>query len=625
MKKNLRYFMTLLLMMVASVGWAEDAYYTLAPANGSNNSYTGNCDITISGITWNLSGNSQQIPWRLGGKSLSNVDRTVYSKTAMGSAISKVELTVGAASSITVNSLKLTVASDAAFANEIDEVTATFAANSTITFTPTTGTEWATGAYYKFTFNVTVSGSSNKFVEFSSAKFFKTSSGDTPSKTDIATLTSITPTTLRVGNTGDFTLNASFADGVTEGTDYSVNWASDNTTVLTLNGNAYEAKAVGTANVTVTVSVTDDETYNEVSKSFEVEVKAAADPNQIFNESFDNCKGTGGNGDSWSGTIATTEFDNTMADNSGWDINNGYVANKCIKLGASKKKGSATTPTIAFKNGSTYTITFKAAAWDGDSERTTLNLSTNAGKLDKESFTMVKGQWTDYSVVLTASGEGEIKFEANADNNNRFFLDEINIKEVATFTIAEACTDGENNYFGTFYTDKAYVMPVGVTGQTVAVNAGKLVVNENAYPAGSVVPAETPLLMKTTAPGEKTAELTTKKGSPATNNMLKGTLTADEVTTGGDKYYRLTMHKGETLGFYWGADNGGAFKPGANKAYLAVPATAAKEGFAFGETTGINNVNAVENTNEKIFNLAGQQMKSAVKGVYIKNGRKYVK
>ena len=204
----------------------------------------------------------------------------------------------------------------------------------------------------------------------------------------------------------------------------------------------------------------------------------------------------------------------------------------------------------------------------------------------------------------------------------------ISISEYATinFSIAEACTDG-TNYFGTFYTDKAYVMPEGVTGQTVDVNAGKLVVND-AYEAGSVVPANTPLLMKATAAGEKTALVTTGGDAPTSTNMLKGTLTAEEKTTGGDndKYYRLTMHNGTTLGFYYGAADGAAFTPGANKAYLAVPAsTPAKEGFAFGETTGINNVNAVENTNEKIFNLAGQQMKSAVKGVYIKNGRKYVK
>jgi hypothetical protein len=182
MKKNLRYFMTLLLMMVASVGWgADELYYTLdGTQTGGNNGYAAESEITQNNMTWGVIGNTTLDPWRIGGKSLTNENREAYSKTPMGSAISKVELTVGAASSITVNSLKLTVASDAAFENKIDEVTATFAANSTITFTPTTGTEWATGAYYKFIFNVTVSGSSNKFVEFSSATFFKTSSGTTP-------------------------------------------------------------------------------------------------------------------------------------------------------------------------------------------------------------------------------------------------------------------------------------------------------------------------------------------------------------------------------------------------------------------------------------------------------------
>lgn len=202
----------------------------------------------------------------------------------------------------------------------------------------------------------------------------------------------------------------------------------------------------------------------------------------------------------------------------------------------------------------------------------------------------------------------------------------ISISEYATinFSIAKACTDG-TSYFGTFYTDKPYVMPEGVTGQTVAVDAdGKLEVND-AYTTGSVVPAETPLLMKATADGEKTALVATGGKAPTYTNMLKGTLTADQMTEGGDKYYRLTMHNGKTLGFYYGAADGAAFKPGANKAYLAVPATAAKEGFAFGETTGINNVNVNENENGKIFNLAGQQMKSAVKGVYIKNGKKYIK
>lgn len=152
------------------------ADYTLTPSAGSNNSYTGNCDVTVSGITWNITGNAQQVPWRLGGKSITKVDRTVYSKTAYTSAVSKVDLTVGAASSITVNSLKLVYSTNADFSNS-SEISKTFEANSTISFEA----DFPANAYYKFVFNVTVSGSNNKFVEFSKVEFYnKTSGGTTP-------------------------------------------------------------------------------------------------------------------------------------------------------------------------------------------------------------------------------------------------------------------------------------------------------------------------------------------------------------------------------------------------------------------------------------------------------------
>ncbi len=169
--------MLTLLCAVVSMAWGETetVFYTLTPTTGTNNGYANNCDIAINGITWNVTGNATFTPWRIGGKSLDKVDRTVYSKTAMGSEIDKVELSVGNASSITVNSLKLVVASDAAFSNLLDEVSATFSANSTITFEPTSGGKWDNNSYYKFIFNVSVSGTSNKFVEFSEAKFYKPS------------------------------------------------------------------------------------------------------------------------------------------------------------------------------------------------------------------------------------------------------------------------------------------------------------------------------------------------------------------------------------------------------------------------------------------------------------------
>ena len=180
----------MMFILAIGVGWAADAYYTLdGTETGGNSGYATESEITQNSMTWMVTGNTTMSPWRIGGKSITNVNRTAYSTTSMGNAIGSVELEVGAASSITVNSLKLTVASDAGFSNVLDEVTANFSANSTITFTPTTGTEWATGAYYKFTFNVTVSATSNKFVEFKSATFYK------PSSSGVAapTITGTTP------------------------------------------------------------------------------------------------------------------------------------------------------------------------------------------------------------------------------------------------------------------------------------------------------------------------------------------------------------------------------------------------------------------------------------------------
>lgn len=173
--KFLTFFLTALLAF--GVGWADEVVaYTLTPISGTNNSYTGNCDIEIDGITWNLTGNSQQSPWRIGGKSISNVDRTLYSKTSISENVSKIEVIHGAASSITVNSWTVIVSKNSDFSNPVSSLTPTFSANSTTTITRPDGADWS-NCYFKFVYNVTVSGSSNKFLEFTEAKFYDLSGG----------------------------------------------------------------------------------------------------------------------------------------------------------------------------------------------------------------------------------------------------------------------------------------------------------------------------------------------------------------------------------------------------------------------------------------------------------------
>ena len=150
-----------------------------------------------------------------------------------------------------------------------------------------------------------------------------------------------------------------------------------------------------------------------------------------FYESFDQCNGTGGNDGSWSGSIASAGF---IPDNDGWTVasDKSYGADQCAKFGVSpsNKKpvaGSATTPDITL-NG-TATLTFKAGAWEANGDGTTLTVAVEGGSIDKSSFTMVKGAFTDYTANVTGNGSIQINFSTS---KGRFFLDEVLLKSPTT-------------------------------------------------------------------------------------------------------------------------------------------------------------------------------------------------
>ena len=161
---------------VAQIVYTLDTV-TGAP-QGSNNAYNGNCDIEVGSVTWNLEGNSQQNPWRLGGKKSTTgtdgtADRSLTSKTAIEENVSKIVIKYGgwSNSGITVNSVKLTVfKTDANDPVEIIEITDA-AANGTTTIEKTSGKDWS-NCCYKLTFNITIPGSSNVYISVSSMEFW---------------------------------------------------------------------------------------------------------------------------------------------------------------------------------------------------------------------------------------------------------------------------------------------------------------------------------------------------------------------------------------------------------------------------------------------------------------------
>ena len=181
-----------------------------------------------------------------------------------------------------------------------------------------------------------------------------------------------------------------------------------------------------------------------------------------FYESFDTNDGKGGNDEEgWNGSIANN---NIKYDNEGWEAKNVNGANQCAKAGSGSAGGSLTTPTLAFEAGKTYKLTFKAAAWDGNNEKTTLNISSTSGTLNKTSVEMEKGAWTEYTVYLTsATAAGTIKFSTSSANN-RFFLDEVEIEESNVVPV----TIGETGYATLYYSDKALDIPEDVRVSIVA-------------------------------------------------------------------------------------------------------------------------------------------------------------
>lgn len=150
----------------------DSVVYTLntTTITGKNNDYTKDGDITVGDITWNLEGNATVNPWRIGGKSITAVDRALYSKTAMPENISLIEIEHGDINKITVNSAKLIVAKDANFSVVVSTVELDCKANTTATAMRPDGANWS-DCYYKFVYNLTNNTSTNYYLQFNKATF----------------------------------------------------------------------------------------------------------------------------------------------------------------------------------------------------------------------------------------------------------------------------------------------------------------------------------------------------------------------------------------------------------------------------------------------------------------------
>lgn len=183
----------------------------------------------------------------------------------------------------------------------------------------------------------------------------------------------------------------------------------------------------------------------------------------FFYESFDSCDGTGGNDGKWSGNIATSTV--RTDNNTNWTFENEGGANACVKLGGGSSLGKATTPKLGI-NTSTAKLSFKAGAWDGSKENTTIKVTANnGGTVDPSTITLKKGEWTDYTCTISGATENTtITFAAIQEKGNRFFLDEVMVyygnKPAVTKKLEQNLSFEKSNYSVLLANKDSFVSPV---------------------------------------------------------------------------------------------------------------------------------------------------------------------
>ena len=207
------------------------------------------------------------------------------------------------------------------------------------------------------------------------------------------------------------------------------------------------------------------------------------------------------------------------------------------------------------------------------------------------------------------------------------------------------------NGYATYAIGSAYQMPAGVKGYVVKGlnNSNEKLVKEEAFSAGGLVPALTPLLVyaenlegedKTYYPILLQKEVVDYTG----DNYLEYKRTAENMTDSkqGESvyYYKLTMkddsvtpENSKPLGFYWGAADGAAFTLNSHSsAYLALPQNLFANNGSLasallfdeaGQATDIQLTTTTENHTQAVYNLQGVRVSGKLaKGIYIVNGKK---
>lgn len=220
-------------------------------------------------------------------------------------------------------------------------------------------------------------------------------------------------------------------------------------------------------------------------------------------------------------------------------------------------------------------------------------------------------------------------------------------------------TIGNSGFATLYYGDTYLMLPYGVNAYSFKYEDSAFQPARK-YTFPDIIPAKTAVVLRAT-PGTYSFYITDEDGQVSSKNILRGT----DVDTQLERYdenddscfYMLSLGTDQTVesvGFYWGAEDGGPFVNKAHKAYFKLP----KDVFATtssssplllndiidfdamyedddddladkgtqDEATGIKEIDtALPRDDDAVYNLCGMRVAIPLSGgIYIRNGKKYI-
>ena len=205
-----------------------------------------------------------------------------------------------------------------------------------------------------------------------------------------------------------------------------------------------------------------------------------------------------------------------------------------------------------------------------------------------------------------------------------YAFEEVPYANVVSLKDASNLESGKN--IATFSAPFPTVVPENTTAYTVETTSGTNVTKvalQEAVTAGNAIPANEGVILIGTATGNVTMlPRTTEAITNIANNGLSNSAGAAVNVNDGNSY--VLADKSQGWAFYKVSTAATSQLP-MNKAYLRLTAAPATIRFDFGNATGIDNIDADNKAESKIYDLSGRAVKTMGKGLYIVDGKKVIK